>query len=109
ILSTCNRVEITLTTEDEADPAAIVDEFLTAHKGVSSSSIGPHLYRHQGRDAIHHLFRVAASLDSMVIGEPQILGQLKAAYAAAKEAGAVCGWLDGLLTRSFSVAKRVRS
>src|SRR5205814_6170932 len=58
---------------------------------------------------IHHLFRVAASLDSMVVGEPQILGQLKAAHAAAKNYGAVCGWLDGLLSRAFGVAKRVRS
>ena len=73
------------------------------------SAIGPHLYRHEGREAIHHLFRVAASLDSMVIGEPQILGQLKTAYAAAKDCGAVCGWLDSLMTRAFSVAKRVRS
>src|ERR1019366_7719995 len=51
----------------------------------------------------------AASLDSMVVGEPQILGQLKAAYAAAKDCGSLCGWLDGLMSRSFSVAKRVRS
>ena len=85
ILSTCNRVEITLTTEDAADPQAIVDSFLADHKAVSAANIGPHLYRHEGRDAIHHLFRVAASLDSMVVGEPQILGQLKAAYAAAKD------------------------
>src|SRR5580765_5382867 len=109
ILSTCNRVEITLTTEDAADPEAIIDAFLSDHKSVSSESIGPHLYRHAGRDAIHHMFRVAASLDSMVIGEPQILGQLKGAYAAAKDCGALCGWLDGLMSRSFSVAKRVRS
>ena len=78
-------------------------------KPVGADPIEPHLYRHEGRDAIHHLFRVAASLDSMVVGEPQILGQLKTAYAAAKDCGAVCGWLDGLLTRAFSVAKRVRS
>ncbi len=109
ILSTCNRVEITVTTEDSADPQAIVDGFLSDNKCVSPESIDPHLYRHEGRDAIHHLFRVAASLDSMVIGEPQILGQLKTAYAAAKDCGAVCGWLDGLMTRAFSVAKRVRS
>jgi glutamyl-tRNA reductase len=109
ILSTCNRVEITLTTEDGADPEAIVSAFLSDHKAVSAESIGPHLYRHEGRDAIHHMFRVASSLDSMVVGEPQILGQLKNAYAAAKECGAVCGWLEGLMTRAFSVAKRVRS
>ena len=109
ILSTCNRVEITLTTEDTADPQSIVDSFLADHKAMSAENIGPHLYRHEGRDAIHHLFRVAASLDSMVVGEPQILGQLKAAYAAAKLGGSLCGWLDGLISRSFSVAKRVRS
>jgi len=109
ILSTCNRVEITLTTEYAADPQLIVDSFLSDHKSVSTASIGPHLYRHEGQDAIHHLFRVAASLDSMVVGEPQILGQLKNAYAVAKESGAVCGWLEGLMTRAFSVAKRVRS
>jgi len=109
ILSTCNRVEITLTTDDATDPEAIVDAFLADHKSVSAASIGPHLYRHEGREAIHHMFRVAASLDSMVVGEPQILGQLKTAYGAAKEAGAVCGWLEGLMMRAFSVAKRVRS
>ncbi len=109
ILSTCNRVEITVTTDDAVDPRAIVDAFLTEHKRVNAGRIGPHLYRHEGRDAIHHLFRVAASLDSMVVGEPQILGQLKSAYAAAKDCGALCGWLDGLLSRAFSVAKRVRS
>ncbi|HLI86504.1 MAG TPA: glutamyl-tRNA reductase [Bryobacteraceae bacterium] len=117
ILSTCNRVEITVTTEDEADPPAIIDDFLDRcqSNGACAGTIhpslptAPYLYRHDGREAIHHLFRVAASLDSMVIGEPQILGQLKAAYAAAKDAGAVCGWLDGLLTRAFGVAKRVRS
>jgi len=109
ILSTCNRVEITVTTIDGADPQAIVDSFLSRQKAAESARIAPHLYRHEGRDAIHHLFRVAASLDSMVVGEPQILGQLKAAYTVAKDTGCVCGWLDGLLTRAFGVAKRVRS
>jgi glutamyl-tRNA reductase len=109
ILSTCNRVEITVTTADGADPQAIVDAFFHEQKAISPETIAPHIYRHEGRAAIHHLFRVASSLDSMVIGEPQILGQLKAAYAAAKTSGAVCGWLDGLLTHSFGVAKRVRS
>src|SRR5260370_33078008 len=71
--------------------------------------MGPPCTRTEGREAIHPLSRVPASLDSMVVGEPQILGQLKAAYAAAKDCGALCGWLDGLMSRSFSVAKRVRS
>src|SRR5690348_13695165 len=83
ILSTCNRVEITITTGDQDEPQSIVDSFLADHKSVSPGAIGPYLYRHEGQDAIHHLFRVAASLDSMVVGEPQILGQLKQAYAAA--------------------------
>jgi glutamyl-tRNA reductase len=109
ILSTCNRVEITLTTDDASDPGALVDTFLAELKGIDLTALQPHLFRHEGRDAIHHLFRVAASLDSMVVGEPQILGQLKTAYGAAKDCGAVCGWLDGLMTRAFSVAKRVRS
>lgn len=109
ILSTCNRVEITVTTDDDADAQAIVDSFLNEQKAVHSETMRPHIYRHEGREAIHHLFRVAASLDSMVIGEPQILGQLKNAYTAAKNCGALCGWLDGLLGRTFSVAKRVRS
>jgi len=109
ILSTCNRVEITVTTEDSADPHGIVDAFLADRKSVCPATIGPHLYRHEGKDAIHHLFRVAASLDSMVIGEPQILGQLKNAHAVAKQCGTLCGWLESLLARAFGVAKKVRS
>ena len=109
ILSTCNRVEITVTAEDSANPQQIVNRFLAEARVISPGSIQPYLYCYEGREAIHHIFRVASSLDSMVVGEPQILGQVKAAYAAAKENGAVCGWLDGLLTRAFGVAKRVRS
>jgi len=109
ILSTCNRVEITVTTEDGTDPQTVIDRFLADEKQIAPETIAPYVFRHEGRDAIHHLFRVAASLDSMVVGEPQILGQLKAAYAAAKDNGACCGWLDGLMTRAFGVAKRVRS
>src|ERR1022692_3927388 len=109
ILSTCNRVEITVTTDDPVDPQALVDEFLRESRMVAPASIEPYLYRHEGQNAIHHLFRVASSLDSMVVGEPQILGQLKTAYGIAKTQGALCGWLEGLLERAFSVAKRVRS
>jgi glutamyl-tRNA reductase len=109
ILSTCNRVEITVTTEDSVDPQALVDEFLRESRMVAATSVEPYLYRHEGQNAIHHLFRVASSLDSMVVGEPQILGQLKNAYGIAKTQGALCGWLEGLLERAFSVAKRVRS
>jgi glutamyl-tRNA reductase len=109
ILSTCNRVEIAVTTRNGYDPQADVDRFLSESRSVPLGDIAPHLYHLADEAAIHHLFRVAASLDSMVVGEPQILGQLKAAYAAAKAHGSVAGFLEVVLTRAFSVAKRVRS
>lgn len=109
ILSTCNRVEIAVTADDGTDPRTPVEAFLTDSRRLSNGELGEHLYRLEGREAIHHLFRVASSLDSMVVGEPQILGQLKAAYAAAKAEGCVNGFLETVLTRAFGVAKRVRS
>lgn len=102
ILSTCNRVEITVTAEDDADPQAAIDSFLVEARGSQ-------VYRYEGREAIHHLFRVAASLDAMVVGEPQILGQMKNAYALSKTAGAMNGLLENVMSRAFSVAKRVRT
>jgi glutamyl-tRNA reductase len=109
ILSTCNRVEIALTCLDEPAAGVEVDQFLADTRNVERQWVTPYLYRYEDSAAILHLFRVAASLDSMVVGEPQILGQLKTAYALAKQHGAVTGFLDNLLTRAFSVAKRVRS
>jgi glutamyl-tRNA reductase len=109
VLSTCNRVEIAVATPEGADPRPIVPAFFDRCRGVPAAVVEPHLYRYEGREAIHHIFRVAASLDSMIVGEPQILGQLKAAYCAAKGQGALGGRLEGVLSRAFSVAKRVRS
>lgn len=109
ILSTCNRVEVALTSEDNSSGGVAVDEFLAEMRHLQRDFVTPHLYRFEDGDAVRHLFRVAASLDSMVVGEPQILGQLKSAYAIAKEHGAVSGFLDVLVTRAFNVAKRVRS
>jgi glutamyl-tRNA reductase len=109
ILSTCNRVEITVTAEEQTDAEASVEHFLAETRSVDRSWVAPYLYRHDGPDAIRHLFRVASSLDSMIVGEPQILGQLKTAYALAKECGAISGFLELVLTRAFNVAKRVRS
>ena len=110
ILSTCNRVEIAISCDEEqANEAAAIDDFLASARNVEREWVRPYLYRYVDRDAINHLFRVASSLDSMVVGEPQILGQLKAAYAIAKQEGAVNGFMDTLLTRAFNVAKRVRS
>jgi glutamyl-tRNA reductase len=109
ILSTCNRVEVALTCEDGSAEGVAVDEFLADTRQVARDFVTPHLYRFEDGEAIRHLFRVAASLDSMVVGEPQILGQLKVAYTLAKQHGAVNGFLDVLVTRAFNVAKRVRS
>lgn len=109
ILSTCNRVEIALTCEDAPASGVAVDEFLADTHNVERDFLTPYLYRYEDSEAILHLFRVAASLDSMVVGEPQILGQLKTAYALAKQHGAVSGFMDTLLSRAFNVAKRVRS
>ena len=109
ILSTCNRVEIAVATDDSTEPGGCADEFLAENRQVPRDWVAPYLYRYADQEAIRHLFRVAASLDSMIVGEPQILGQLKAAWALAREQGAVSGFLDTLLTRAFNVAKRVRT
>jgi glutamyl-tRNA reductase len=109
ILSTCNRVEVALACEESANGEAAVDAFLADTRHVDREWVRRYLYRYNDRDAIRHLFRVAASLDSMVVGEPQILGQLKNAFAVAKDHGAVNSFMDALVTRAFSVAKRVRT
>lgn len=108
ILSTCNRVEL-LTAQDAEAPSADLPNFLQEFFSVPRASIQPHLYEHRDREAVRHLFRVASSLDSMVIGEPQILGQVKESYSAAREVGAVSSTLESLLQRTFTVAKRVRN
>jgi glutamyl-tRNA reductase len=106
ILSTCNRVELLAKTKNgSADLRSFVHEFFH----LQPSELAPHLYEYRERDAIRHLFRVTSSLDSMVVGEPQILGQVKEAYATARAVGAVHSQLDLLLTRAFAVAKRVRT
>jgi len=108
LVSTCNRVEIIGVA---ADPARAIDEavsFLAADREVDASLFAGALYRFEGRDAALHLFRVGASLDSMVVGEPQILGQLKLAYGYAAEAESAGLVLHRAFHRAFSVAKRVR-
>ena len=110
ILSTCNRVEIMARTEDAAGNA-IPDmvQFLAHYHQRSHAQIEPYLYQHRQGEAIRHIFRVASSLDSMIVGEAQILGQIKEAYAIARNAGTLRGPLEEALTRSFHVAKRVRT
>jgi glutamyl-tRNA reductase len=120
ILSTCNRVEI-LTVQDGLEeerleilsgreaPTLSVIQFLHEYLQVRTADIEPHVYQYSERDAIRHLFRVASSLDSMVVGEPQILGQVKQSWTVGREVGAVKTMLDPLLQRAFSVAKKVRT
>jgi len=106
ILSTCNRVELLAQTKNAS---ADLRDFVCTYFHVEPWQFEPHLYEYRERDAIRHLFRVASSLDSMVLGEPQILGQVKEAYATARAVGTVHSQLDLLLTRAFAVAKRVRT
>ena len=109
ILSTCNRVEL-LTFQDvqsEVNPDLL--RFLHEYFSVLPQDIRPYLYEFSEREAVRHLFRVACSLDSMVVGEPQILGQVKESYTIAREVGAVQSNLEALLQRTFTVAKKVRS
>jgi len=106
IVSTCNRVELLAAVEG---PDADLAGFLYRHFGLDPALLGPHIYEQRDRDAVRHLFRVAASLDSMVVGEPQILGQVKEAFAVARASGTVAGQLEHLLQSAFAAAKRVRS
>ena len=105
ILSTCNRTELYIAAEN---PKAATD-WLAHYHSLALKSIHPYLYQHPQRDAIRHMFRVAAGLDSMVLGEPQILGQMKQAARAAEEAGTLGTLLGKLFQRTFAVAKEVRS
>jgi glutamyl-tRNA reductase len=110
ILSTCNRVEVIAAASDAQSAAREIKEFLTDQEAArGEGELESYLFVHTGGEAVRHLFRVAASIDSMVVGEPQILGQIKDYYFAAQEAGAVGTILHRLFHRSFSVAKRVRT
>ena len=109
LLSTCNRVEVIACTTDPQAAAKQIPEFLATEREVLRSSFEEHLYTHMDKAAVGHLFRVAASLDSMVVGEPQILGQLKDSYAISSAAGTVGTVLHRCFHKSFSVAKRVRT
>ncbi|MFH0783641.1 MAG: glutamyl-tRNA reductase [Pseudomonadota bacterium] len=108
LLSTCNRVELLLIADSLANIEVNVINFLFGET-LSYEEAKRHLYLLHGREAIHHLFMVAASLDSMVVGEAQILGQLKEAYRYAARFGCTGPLLNKLLHKSFSVAKRVRT
>jgi len=105
ILSTCNRVEIIV---ESNSAGAGLRSFLSDYFGIALDEMEPHLYEYRQDKAVLHLFRVAASLDSMVVGEAQILGQVKEAYAVARAVGTISPQLHRLLRRTLTAAKRVR-
>jgi glutamyl-tRNA reductase len=109
LLSTCNRVEVYGVAEAPGEARALAFRALCRHRGVDLGTVEPLLYTHLDADAVRHAFRVAASLDSMMIGEPQILGQVKDAFALAQACESVGPSLHPLFSQAFSVAKRVRT
>jgi glutamyl-tRNA reductase len=109
VLSTCNRAELYAASEDVDETRAGLLQFIGEFHGVDGALLTPHLYEHRDLDAARHLFRVAAGLDSLVVGEPQILGQVKEAYTAAADVRAVGPVLSRLFHSSFGVGKRVRT
>jgi glutamyl-tRNA reductase len=109
LFSTCNRVELLIAAKDAQNAVNEAKGFLARFKQLALDEFEPSLYLHQGEEAVRHVFRVAASLDSMVVGEPQILGQIKTAYRAATEEKTSGVILNRLLHKTFFVAKRIRS
>ena len=109
LFSTCNRVELLITAREHLPAVEAAKKFLARFKQLPLDAFESSLYQHQGEAAVRHVFRVAASLDSMVLGEPQILGQIKAAYRTATEQKTSGVILNRLLHKTFFVAKRIRT
>jgi glutamyl-tRNA reductase len=109
ILSTCNRVELYSVHDGVPPPPEAITEVLARRHGVAAGTLAPALYHHQGTEAVRHLFRVTSSLDSMVLGETQIIGQVKDAYLAAQAAGATGRVFNRLFQQALAVAKRVHT
>ncbi|MGD9583697.1 MAG: glutamyl-tRNA reductase [Lysobacterales bacterium] len=107
ILSTCNRTELYCRVGEGQENAP--RDWLHRHFQLSLDRLDGFLYRHDGAQAVRHVFRVATGLDSMVLGEPQILGQLKLAYQCARQAGSLATTLDRMFQNAFAVAKRART
>lgn len=109
ILSTCNRTEIYASTRDLEAGQMVLKNFFTRHSGLPEDSLNAYLYQCSCFEAIDHLFRVVSGLDSMILGETQILGQVKDSYEAARKVQASNGVLNQLFQRSLHVGKKVRS
>jgi glutamyl-tRNA reductase len=108
IISTCNRVEVVSNAEDGVEAVPLVRQFLLDYHHCDLTSWEHHFYWYRQEEAVRHLFRVASSLDSMILGEPQILGQVKRAYTTARQAGALAGTLNEVVNQALAVARRVR-
>jgi len=108
ILSTCNRVEV-LSCGETLEGACELKRFLCEERGVSARDLDRHVYHFSGVDAVRHLFQVAAGLDSMILGEPQIVGQVKQAYRTAKDAKTTGVILERLMQQCLRAAKRIRT
>jgi glutamyl-tRNA reductase len=108
ILSTCNRVEVAIGARDEVEADPIIRSFLTEYHHYDLNAYDRYLYWHRQEEVVRHLFRVASSLDSMILGEPQVLGQMKQAYATARRVGALNGTLNEVVNQSLAVARKIR-
>ena len=108
IISTCNRVELLVATDGESPSKQEILTFIAQSRDLPVTSFKPYLYQLSGEQACRHLFRVASGLDSMVLGESQILSQIKQAYAIASEQGTTGRVLNRLFHLAFETAKRVR-
>ena len=108
ILSTCNRVEVYSAAEDFDQGLDAIHRFFLESRDIGADELNAHLYVHREAEATRHLFTVASSLDSMVVGEPQILGQVKEAYRVAQASGHAGKALTNLFSRAFRVAKKIR-
>lgn len=109
VLSTCDRVEVQAVHPDPAAAVRAIVECLAAHAGLAPSDLEGQVYRHEGPAALRQIFAVTASLDSLMIGEPQVLGQMKDAHRLARDAGMVGTELEAILQAAYGAAKRVRS
>ena len=110
VLSTCNRTEVYAVMEDVDEPSAVMMEFLERLAGPAGQNVEPdHLFFHIGEDCIRHLFRVAASIDSLVVGEGQILSQVKKAYSIARDCGTTSTVLNTMFNRAIAAGKKIRT
>jgi len=109
IVSTCNRVELYVACDDSNAARGAIQHFLSEFHGIPRDQLAPHIYSKTGQEAVSHLYRVAAGLDSLVMGEPQILGQVKEAFGVASQLGCTGPLLNKLFPSAFAAGKRVRS